>query len=92
MPMLFARYRVADLPAWKAAFEANEENRREHGLSVKAVYLDATYANGVIVVYEAKDVELAHDFYHSDAQRERMAKSGGLHRPPEFWTATDFPA
>ena len=87
--MLFARYRVDDLAAWRQAFESNEPNRREHGLTAIAVYRDATYAGGVIVVYEASDLDRAHDFYHSDSQRERMAGSG-LKRPPEFWMATDL--
>ena len=71
MPVLFARYRVDDLAAWRKAFDGNAESRRDHGLTVKAVYRDATYINGVIVVYEAEDLDRAHDFYHSDDQRER---------------------
>jgi hypothetical protein len=89
MPVLFARYRVDDLPAWRKAFEANAEARRAHGLTAKAVYRDATYSNGVIVVYEADDLERAHDFYHSDDQRERMATSG-IKRAPEFWTGVEL--
>jgi len=89
MPVLFARYRVDDLAAWRPAFEANAENRREHGLTVRAVYRDATYIGGVIVIYEAEDLERAHDFYHSDAQRARMATSG-MGRPPEFWMGTEI--
>ncbi len=89
MPVLFARYRVGDIAAWRPIFEANAENRREHGLSVKAIYRDDTYIDGVIVVYDAQDLDLAHDFYHSDAQRERMAKSG-LKRAPEFWMGLEF--
>jgi hypothetical protein len=89
MPKLFARYRVGDLAAWKPAFEGNAANRSEHGLTVDAVYQDAVYANGVIVVYEAEDLERAYDFYHSDAQRERMAKSG-VRTPPEFWMGKEL--
>ena len=89
MPMLFARYRVGDIAAWRPAFAANEPSRREHGLTVKAVYRDAMYVDGVIVVYEAEDLERAHDFYHSDTQRDRMAASG-LKRAPEFWMGLDL--
>ena len=89
MPVLFARYRVGDIEAWKPAFDANEQNRREHGLTAQAVYRDATYADGVIVVYEARDLERAHDFYHSDDQRQRMAHSG-LKRAPEFWMGMEL--
>lgn len=91
MPMLFARYRVGDIPSWRIAFEGNAEVRRQHGLSVRGIYRDATYANGVIVVYEAENLDRAHDFYHSDEQRARMRESG-LARPPEFWMANEFSA
>lgn len=89
MPVLFARYRVDDFAAWRAAFEANTENRRAYGLTAKAMYRDSTYANGVIVMYEADSLDRAHDFYHSDEQRERMAASG-MKRAPEFWMGTEM--
>jgi hypothetical protein len=89
MPVLFARFRVVDLERWKAAFHANETNRREHGLTVRAVYHDATYANGVVIVYDAEDLERGQDFFHSDAQRERM-KLTSLQQPAELWMASDF--
>lgn len=91
MPVLFARFRVVDLERWKAAFHENETNRREHGLTVRAVYHDATYASGIVIVYEAEDLERGQDFFHSDAQRERM-KFLGLERPAELWMATEFSA
>ena len=89
MPVLFARFRVTDLERWKAAFHENEMNRREHGLTVRAVYHDATYANGIVIVYDAEDLEQGQDFFQSDAQRERM-NFLGLERPAELWMATEF--
>lgn len=91
MPVLFARFRVVDLERWKEAFHENEANRQEYGLTVKTVHLDATYVNGVVIVYEAKDLERGQDFFFSDAQRERM-KFLGLERPAEIWMANEFPA
>ncbi len=91
MPVLFARFRVVDLERWKAAFHENEMNRREHGLTVRAVYHDATYVNGIVILYEAEDLERGQDFFHSDTQRERM-KFLGLERPAELWMATEFSA
>ena len=89
MPVLFARFRVVDIERWKAAFHENEENRREHGLTVKAVYHDATYANGIVIVYQAEDLERGQDFFNSDAQRERMKRTQ-LERPAELWMASEF--
>ena len=89
MPVLFARFRVVDIERWKAAFHENEQNRREHGLTVRAVYHDATYANGIVIVYDAESLELGQDFFQSDAQRERMSFLG-LERPAELWMATEF--
>ena len=89
MPVLFARFRVVDLERWKAAFHDNEANRREHGLTVRAVYHDATYLNGIVIVYDAEDLERGQDFFQSDAQRERIARLG-MERPAELWMATEF--
>ena len=89
MPVLFARFRVVDIELWKAAFHENEAPRREHRLPVKAVYHDATYKNGIVIVYEAEDLERGQDFFHSDAQRERMKRTS-LERPAELWMATEF--
>ena len=89
MPVLFARFRVVDIERWKAAFHENEQNRREHGLTVRAVYHDATYANGIVIVYDAESLEQGQDFFQSDAQRERMSFLG-LERPAELWMATEF--
>lgn len=89
MPVLFARFRVVDIERWKDAFHENEENRREHGLTVKAVYHDATYKNGIVIVYQAEDLERGQDFFHSDAQRERMKRTQ-LERPAELWMAAEF--
>ena len=89
MPVLFARFQVVDLERWKAAFQQNETNRREHGLTVRAVYHDAFYAKGIVIVYDAEDLERGQAFFQSDAQRERM-KFLGLERPAELWMATEF--
>ena len=89
MPVLFARFQVVDLERWKARFHENEANRREHGLTVRAVYHDATYVRGVVIVYDAADLERGQAFFQSDAQRERM-RFLGLERPAELWMATEF--
>ena len=63
MPMLFARFQVVDVERWKARFHENEGNRRAHGLTVRAVYRDATYLRGVVIVYEAEDLERGQEFF-----------------------------
>ena len=91
MPVLFARFQVVDLERWKAAFQQNETNRREHGLTVREVYHDAFYVRGIVIVYECQDLERGQAFFQSDAQRERM-KFLGLERPAELWMAKEFSA
>ncbi len=92
MPFIFGRLRVSDLPRWQDEFIAADPVRREYGLTVHAVYRDAVYHDGLIVVMQAEDLERAHDFYSSDTQRQRMSASG-IERPAEMWTANafDFP-
>lgn len=90
MAVVFARIRVADLDRWKAAFLESDEVRRGFGLTTRSVFRDATYANGVIVVLNAEDLERAQEFFSSEEQRQRMARSG-IERPAEWWMGTDFP-
>ena len=89
MPVLFARIRVADFTAWKADFDLAEPLRREQGIVFRAMYQDAIYANGILLLFDTDDVERAWGYYHSDSQRQRMARSG-LERPAEMWIGTDL--
>ena len=94
MPIVFARIRVADVDRWRASFVASEEIRKGFGLTTKAVYLDTTYDRGIIVVLDAESLEQAEDFFTSDEQRQRMARSG-IERPAELWMGeplADLPA
>jgi hypothetical protein len=89
MAVIFARIQVADIGRWHAAFLEADPIRREQGISVRAIYRDATYHNGLIVVLDAEDLDRAQEFYNSDEQRQRMARSG-IERPAEFWMGTAF--
>lgn len=89
MAVIFARIQVSDLKRWHAAFLEADPIRRQHGVSVRAIYRDAFYDNGLIVVLNAEDLERAQAFYSSDEQRQRMARSG-VERPAEMWMGTDF--
>lgn len=89
MPFIFGRLRVSDLARWQDEFIAADAMRREYGLTLHAVYRDAVYHDGLIVVMHAEDLERAHDFYSSDQQRQRMTRSG-IERPAEMWTANEF--
>ena len=84
MAIVFARIRVADVERWKTAFLTSEDIRRGFGLSTRGVYRDGTYERGIIVVLDAASLEQAEDFFNSDEQRQRMARSG-IERPAELW-------
>ena len=90
MPIVFARIRVSDFEVWKTAFLASEDIRRGFGLTTHAVYQDATYERGVIVVLDAESIEKAEDYFTSGEQRQRMARSG-IERPAELWMGTAVP-
>lgn len=90
MPIVFARIRVADVETWKASFATSEGIRRSFGLSTRAVYRDGTYDRGIIVVLDAESLEKAEDFFTSDEQRQRMARSG-IERPAELWMGSPLP-
>jgi hypothetical protein len=90
MPIVFARIRVADVERWKESFRESEGIRGTFGLSTRAVYSDATYERGIIVVLEAESLEQAQDYFTSDEQRQRMARSG-IERPAELWMGELLP-
>lgn len=90
MPIVFARIRVADVERWKESFLASEGIRNGFGLSTRGVYTDATYERGLIVVLDAESLERAQDFFTSDEQRQRMARSG-IERPAELWMGEHLP-
>jgi hypothetical protein len=90
LPIVFARIRVADVDSWKVAFLASEDVRRGFGLTTRAIYRDALYDRGLIVVLDAVTLDAAQDFFSSDEQRQRMARSG-LERPAELWMGEPLP-
>jgi hypothetical protein len=87
MALIFARIRVSDVDAWRAAFAEADALRREHGIVTREIYRDATYHDGLILLLDAADLEAAQRFYHAAEQSQRMARSG-LERPAEMWMAT----
>jgi hypothetical protein len=87
--VIFARIRVSDIDRWHAAFLEADPIRREQGISVHAIYRDATYHNGLIVMLDVEDLDRAQEFYNSDEQRQRMARSG-IERPAELWMGDAF--
>lgn len=89
MGTIFARIRVRDFGLWRQAFDDAEPTRKAQGISVRAIYQDAIYFDGLIVVLDAVDIEAAQAFYNSDGQRQRMARSG-LESPAEMWFAGDL--
>lgn len=91
MAVIFARIRVRDIERWRAAFAEAAPIRKQHGITTREVYRDSTYHDGLIVVLDAEDLEVAERFYHSDEQLQRMARSG-IERPAEMWMGTALPA
>jgi hypothetical protein len=89
--VIFARIRVADFARWRRAFAESEPIRREHGITTRELYRDATYHDGLIVVLDAEDVGRAQAFYNSADQRQRMVSSG-MERPAEMWMGSPLPA
>lgn len=89
MAVVFARIRVSDIEKWKMAFAEGELSRREAGVTFRAMYRDAGYWNGILLVLDCEDVERAQAYYASDEQRQRIARSG-LETPAEMWMGKDL--
>jgi heme-degrading monooxygenase HmoA len=88
MPSLLMRHRVADYPAWKAAFDEHGITRHANGSQGGRLFRDVADPNEILVLLEWDDLERARLFADSDDLREAMARAGVTDRP-DIWFLED---
>ena len=76
MPSLLMRHRVADYPAWKAAFDEHEITRHANGSQGGRLFRDVADPNEILVLLEWDDLERARLFVDSDDLKEGLIRSG----------------
>jgi len=78
-------FRVADFDAWKAVFDANEQNRIDNAILGHHINRAEDDPNRLDVYLAVGDVEMARDWAESDALKDTMASAGVLGAPARTW-------
>jgi hypothetical protein len=81
---MFARHEVKDFAAWKAAYDAFDEERRGMGVTGDGVYQADDDPNQVTVFHEFESMDAAKKFASDDRLKEVMDNAGVV-GAPEVW-------
>jgi len=84
---LFVRHTVADLAAWRRAYDGFAEGQRKGGVIAKAVFQSVDDPNDVTVVHDFKDLETAKAFAASPDVKATMQKAGVVGAPQLWFTS-----
>lgn len=78
-------YRVADFDAWKGVFDANEQDRIDHGILGHHINRAEDDPNSLSVYLAVGDAEKARAWMASDALKALMVKAGVSSAPVFNW-------
>jgi len=84
MPALLIRHRVADYPAWKAAFDEERASRWSNGCRGGQVFRNTNEPGEVLILLEWDDPVRARLYSQSDDLQESMENAGVTDRP-DVW-------
>ena len=84
MATLFARHKVKDFAAWKAAYDAFDTERQGMGVTGHGVYQADDDPNNVTACHDFVSMEAAKAFASSNRLKEVM-ESAGVIGPPDIW-------
>jgi hypothetical protein len=82
---LLVRHKVRDFTEWKRGYDAHLPRRNEAGLTEKYLLQAADNPNEVIVLFEAKDLDLAKAFAKSADLRDTMEEVGVMDKPDIYF-------
>ena len=84
MVTLFVRHQVKEFGAWKAAYNAFDEERKTMGVTSHAVYQSEDNPNEVTLYHEFKNLDSAKAFLDSSRLKEVM-EMAGVASSPDIW-------
>jgi hypothetical protein len=82
---MLIRHKVKDFNEWKRGYDAHLPKRVEAGLGEKYLLRGAKDPNEVIVLFEARDLNLAKTFAESTDLKETMQKVGVMDKPDIYF-------
>ncbi|MEQ9425618.1 MAG: hypothetical protein RJQ09_14430 [Cyclobacteriaceae bacterium] len=74
-------HEVVDYATWKAAYDADTENRKTAGLRDEAVSVDADNPNMVHMIFSTNDVDAVMAMMESDDLKQKMEEAGVKSEP-----------
>jgi hypothetical protein len=84
---MFARHEVENFDAWKAAYDAFDEERTSMGVTGHGVYQMDGDPRQVTIYHHFDSMDAAKKFADSARLKEVMSKAGVV-GSPEIWFAT----
>ena len=85
MPSLLVQHKVPDFDKWKALFDSDEENRRNHGSQGGFVWRGADDPNEISVLLHWDSVDNMKKFRDSPELKEKMKEAGITERPSFYF-------
>ena len=84
MVTLFVRHKVKEFGAWKAAYNAFDEERKTMGVTGHGVYQSEDNPNEVTLYHKFKNLDSAKAFVDSSRLKEVM-EMAGVASAPDIW-------
>jgi len=79
------RFNVKDYGTWKNAFESDNSERMNAGMTLRAINQGLDNPDMVSLVFSIADMKRAEDFMHSKELRQRMDSAGVVGAPDAFF-------
>ncbi len=77
-------FTVKDWNAWQTSFQEGEQERKENGITVRAIGHDVDNDKKVVLVTAIMDTAKAYAWWKSDMLKKRRAASGVIDEPQRF--------
>jgi hypothetical protein len=77
-------FTVKDWNAWQTAFQEGEQERKDNGITVRAIAHDVDNDKKVVLVTAIMDTAKAYAFWKSDKLKQRRAAGGVIGEPQRF--------
>lgn len=76
MPYVLIHHQVKDFDTWKRGYDNHLSVRNEAGLTELQRWRNADNPDDILVLFEARDLELARKFSSSDSLKKAMETAG----------------
>jgi hypothetical protein len=89
MITVIGTHEVKDAKAWKAAFDADTDNRTKHGIHVNGVYAGVEHPNMITINMKFPSKEAFEGMINSPEMQKTMEAAGVISKP-EFKILTEI--